>query len=129
MNQTSAPAERSNIAVHLSRMAMRQPHTMAVVVPDGRDRGGHVRYTHLTYGQLDQDSNLIAQGLKSFGIARGTRAVVMVRPGLDFFSLVFGLFKAGIVPVLIDPGIGLRNLGQCCREAEPEIFIDRRAHV
>jgi olefin beta-lactone synthetase len=123
LNQTSAPAERSNIAVHLSRMAMRQPHTMAVVVPDGRDRGGHVRYTHLTYGQLDQDSNRIAQGLKSFGIARGTRAVVMVRPGLDFFSLVFGLFKAGIVPVLIDPGIGLRNLGQCCREAEPEIFI------
>ncbi len=47
----------------------------------------------------------------------------MVRPGLDFFSLVFALFKAGVVPVLIDPGIGLRNLGQCCREAEPEVFI------
>ena len=104
-------------------MAMRQPHTMAVVVPDGRDRAGRVRYTHLTYRQLDQDSNRIAQGLKSFGIGRGTRAVVMVRPGLDFFSLVFALFKAGVVPVLIDPGIGLRNLGQCCREAEPEVFI------
>ncbi len=25
--------------------------------------------------------------------------------------------------MLIDPGIGLRNLGQCCREAEPEVFI------
>ena len=47
----------------------------------------------------------------------------MVRPGLDFFSLVFALFKAGVVPVLIDPGIGLRNLGQCCREAAPEVFI------
>ena len=123
MSQTSAPAERSNIAIHLSRMAMRQPHTMAVVVPDGRDRSGRVRYTHLTYRQLDQDSNRIAHGLKAFGIGRGTRAVVMVRPGLDFFSLVFALFKAGVVPVLIDPGIGLRNLGQCCREAEPEVFI------
>ena len=102
---------------------MRQPHTMAVVVPDGRDRGGRVRYTHLTYGQLDRDSNQIAHGFKAMGIGRGTRAVVMVRPGLDFFSLVFALFKAGVVPVLIDPGIGLRNLGQCCREAEPEVFI------
>ena len=102
---------------------MRQPHTMAVVVPNGRDRGGRVRYTHLTYRQLDQDSNQIAQGLKLMEIKRGTRAVVMVRPGLDFFSLVFALFKAGVVPVLIDPGIGLRNLGQCCREAEPELFI------
>jgi olefin beta-lactone synthetase len=104
-------------------MAMRQPHTMAVVVPDGRDRAGRVRYSHMTYRQLDRDSSQIAHGFKAFGIARGTRAVVMVRPGLDFFSLVFALFKAGIVPVLIDPGIGLRNLSQCCREAEPEVFI------
>jgi olefin beta-lactone synthetase len=123
VSQISTSAERSNIAIHLTRMAIRQPHTMAVVVPAGRDRAGRVRYTHLTYRQLDQDSNRIALGLKSFGIGRGTKAVVMVRPGLDFFSLVFALFKAGVVPVLIDPGIGLRNLGQCCREAEPEVFI------
>ena len=112
-----------NIATHLSTMAHREPYRLAVVVPDGRDRAGRVRYTHLTYRQLDEDSDRIACGLRTFGIDRGTRAVVMVRPGLDFFSLVFALFKAGVVPVLIDPGIGLRNLGQCCREAEPEVFI------
>ena len=53
---------------------MRQPHTMAVVVPNGRDRGGRVRYSHLTYRQLDQDSNQIAQGFKAMGVVRGTRA-------------------------------------------------------
>jgi len=104
-------------------MALRQPHTLAVVVPEGRDAGGRVRYTHLTYRQLEEDSNRIAHGFKAMAIGRGTRAVVMVRPGLDFFSLVFGLFKAGVVPVLIDPGIGVRNLGRCCREAAPEAFI------
>jgi len=104
-------------------MARREPYRLAVVVPDGRNRAGRVRYTHLTYRQLDQDSDRIACGLRTIGIDRGTRALVMVRPGLDFFSLVFGLFKAGIVPILIDPGIGLRNLGRCCREAEPEVFI------
>jgi len=104
-------------------MAMRQPHTLAVVVPDGRNRGGRVRYTHMTYRQLDQDSDRIAHGFKAAGIVRGTRAVVMVRPSLDFFSLIFALFKAGIVPVLIDPGIGLRNLGRCCDEVAPEVFI------
>ena len=36
----------------------------------------------------------------------------MVRPSLDFFSLIFAPFKAGSVPVLIDPGIGLSNLGR-----------------
>ena len=107
MSRISTLVERSNIAIHLSRMALRQPHTLAVVVPDGREKGGRVRYTHMTYRQLDQDSDRIAHGLKAVGIARGTRTVVMVRPSLDFFSLIFALFKAGIVPVLIDPGIGL----------------------
>jgi acyl-CoA synthetase (AMP-forming)/AMP-acid ligase II len=123
LSRTSTPTEQSNIAIHLTAMAIRQPHTMAVAVPDGRDRGGRVRYTHLTYRQLDFDSSLIADGLKALNIDRGARAVVMVRPGLDFFALVFALFKAGIVPVLIDPGIGIRNLGQCCAEAQPEVFI------
>ena len=104
-------------------MTRRQPYSLAVVVPAGRDGSGRVRYTHLTYLQLDRDSDAIARGLMAIGIDRGSRAVVMVRPGLDFFSLVFAVFKAGIVPVLIDPGIGLRNLGQCCREAAPELFI------
>jgi acyl-CoA synthetase (AMP-forming)/AMP-acid ligase II len=104
-------------------MARRQPSTLAVVVPAGRDRSGRVRYTHLTYRQLDRDSDEIACGLRAIGIAPGTRAVVMVRPGLDFFSLVFAVFKAGVVPVLIDPGIGLHSLAQCCREAAPEVFI------
>jgi acyl-CoA synthetase (AMP-forming)/AMP-acid ligase II len=113
----------TNIATHLTSMARREPYRLAVVVPNGRNRAGRVRYTHLTYRQLDQDSDRIACGLRSIGIGRGTRALVMVRPGLDFFSLVFALFKAGVVPVLIDPGIGLRNLGRCCREAAPEVFI------
>ena len=45
-------------------MAQRQPYALAVVVPDGRDRAGRVRYTHLTYRQLDRDSDEIARGLQ-----------------------------------------------------------------
>jgi len=123
LSQTSTLAEPLNIAAGLSAMAAGQPHTMAVIVPDGRNRAGRVRYTHLTYRQLDQDSDRIAHGLLETGVDPRTRAVVMVRPGLDFFSLVFALFKAGVVPVLIDPGIGLRNFGRCAREAAPEVFI------
>jgi acyl-CoA synthetase (AMP-forming)/AMP-acid ligase II len=47
----------------------------------------------------------------------------MMPPGLDFFALFFALFKAGAVPVLIDPGIGLKPLKHCLAEAAPEAFI------
>jgi acyl-CoA synthetase (AMP-forming)/AMP-acid ligase II len=115
--------EERNVAGYLRAMARRAPFRHAVVVPSGRDRAGRRRYTHFTFRQLERDSDRIAWGLSALGIPRGARAVMMVRPGLEFFSLVFALFKAGIVPVLIDPGIGLKSLGRCCREAAPEVFI------
>jgi olefin beta-lactone synthetase len=36
---------------------------------------------------------------------------------------MFALFKAGAVPVLVDPGIARRALKQCLDEAQPEAFI------
>ena len=93
--------EPSNIAAHVAAMAAQEPHARAVIAPAGRERGGRARYTHLTYQQLDRDSDAIALGLGAAGIGRGARAVLMVRPGLDFFSLVFALFKAGVVPVVL----------------------------
>jgi acyl-CoA synthetase (AMP-forming)/AMP-acid ligase II len=48
---------------------------------------------------------------------------LLVRPGFDFISLVFGLFKAGAVGILIDPGMGRRNLIACLAESRPEGFI------
>jgi acyl-CoA synthetase (AMP-forming)/AMP-acid ligase II len=58
------------------------------------------------------------------------RTALMVPPGLDFFTLTFALFKAGAVPVLIDPGIGVRDLGGCLAHAQPEAFIGiAKAHA
>ena len=54
----------------------------------------------------------------------------MVPPSRDFFALTFALFKIAAVPVLIDPGMGMRNLGKCLAEAEPEAFIGiAKAHA
>ena len=64
-----------------------------------------------------------AAGFAEAGIARGDRAVVMLRPGEEFFAATFALFKLGAVVVLIDPGIGIKNLSKCLAEAEPSAFI------
>jgi len=54
----------------------------------------------------------------------------MVKPSLEFFALTFAIFKAGAVPVLIDPGIGIKNLKTCLGEARPEAFIGiSKAHL
>ncbi len=112
-----------NIAAHLTAMAQSRPYATAVVCPAGRDRAGRPRYTHWTFQQLDRECDLLARGLTAIGIGVGVRAVLMVKPSLEFFALTFALFKAGAVPVLIDPGIGLANIKRCLAEVEPAGFI------
>ena len=108
-----------NIAAALPRLARERPEQVAMRCP-----GRNGRYeVALTYAQLDARSDAIAAGLAKRGIVRGTRTVVMVRPTPEFFLLMFALFKAGAVPVLVDPGIDKRALKQCLDEAKPEAFI------
>ncbi|MBF6023082.1 olefin beta-lactone synthetase [Lysobacter niastensis] len=113
-----------NIASSLPPLAAQAPDRVAMRCPGRRGPDGLARFdVTLTYRELDERSDAIAAGLARRGIVRGTRTVVMVRPGPSFFLLMFALFKAGAVPVLVDPGIDKRALRQCLDEAQPEAFI------
>lgn len=113
-----------NIAAALPRLAASQPDRVAMRCPGSRGPDGLARYdVSLTYAELDSRSDAIAAGLALRGVVCGSRTVVMVRPSPEFFLLMFALFKARAVPVLVDPGIDKRALKQCLAEAEPEAFI------
>ena len=104
-----------NIAALLPVMAGRHPDQPAVIDPQAGAR--------LTFRQLNEECDRYAWGLSRLGVGRGTRTLLMVKPGGDFFSLTFALFKLGAVPVLIDPGMGKANLLGCIEEAAPEACI------
>lgn len=112
-----------NIAAYLPRMARLQPDAPAILCPDGIGSDGKTRYKKISYAELDRQSSAIAHGLGHFGIQRGMRTVLMVKPSLELFTLTFGLFKAGVVPVMVDPGVGLRHLKGCLAQAQPQAFI------
>jgi acyl-CoA synthetase (AMP-forming)/AMP-acid ligase II len=109
--------DKANIADFLPEMAAKQPDATAIICPWER-RGGS-----LTYRELNHRSARIARGLEKVGIGHGVRTVLMVPPGLELFPLAFGLFRAGAVPVLVDPGIGPKHLKACLGNARPEAFI------
>ncbi|PJJ97699.1 peptide synthase [Lysobacteraceae bacterium NML91-0213] len=118
--RAGAPAVGAcNIAAVLPELAASAGDRIAMHCP-GRNGGYDVQ---LTYRELDARSDAIAAGLATQGIVRGTRTVVMVRPTPEFFLLMFALFKAGAVPVLVDPGIDRRALRQCLDEAQPQAFV------
>ena len=124
MNDSRGTAH-CNIAALLPQLAATRGEQLALRCPGSRRIGGGMaRYDQtLSYRQLEQRSNAIAAGLRHCGLLAGERAAVMVRPTPEFFLLMFALFKIGVVPVLIDPGIARSALKRCLADADPQAFI------
>ena len=120
---TEHPPDHINVAAFLADLARSQPSALAVAVSQGRKPDGSAHYAELTALELHQRSDRIAHGLVGVGIGPDVRTVLMVGPGLDFFAVTFAMLKVGAIPVMVDPGMGIKNLAECLREAEPEAFI------
>ncbi len=123
IGEAAATAGSANIAATLAAAARDRPGATAVMAPSGRDRGGRTTYDRLTFAELDTLCDELEAGLAAVGVEPGARTVLMVKPGLAFFALTFALFKRGAVPVLVDPGLGIKDLGRCLAESAPEAFI------
>lgn len=121
--QTVTEEALVNVAYRLSATAAAMPDGIGIVIPRGRDGSGQRRYDQYSFRQLEADSNRLASSLLAMGVQPGERIVLLVRPSFDFISLVFALFKAGVITVLIDPGMGRASLIRCLEEVEPDGFI------
>ncbi|MFA6293564.1 MAG: AMP-binding protein, partial [Victivallales bacterium] len=106
---------KTNIAEYFEESSASSPDRTAVI-SQSEDRS-------VTFGQLKDMTDAYACGFRRAGIAKGTKVLMMLRPGPDFIAAVFAVFKIGAVPVLIDPGMGLKNLLNCIRKTSPEAMI------
>jgi acyl-CoA synthetase (AMP-forming)/AMP-acid ligase II len=110
-----------NIADRFTEIVKTHHDKIAVKYP--RRMGNHYRYDTITFGELESLSNQYANGLYKIGFRRGSKTLLFVRPSLQFPALVFALFKLGVIPVLIDPGMGKKNLLTAIEEVAPEGLI------
>lgn len=113
----TAEVATANIASHLPAMARRFPDRDAVAFPRA---GG---YSSWTFAQLNRVCDAYCRVLADAGAARGQKALLMVKPGPEFVAATFALFKIGVRPVLIDPGMGLKGLLRCVRHIQPDLFL------
>lgn len=110
-----------NIADLFSEIAVRHRDKAAVKYP--RRRGGRYHYDAMTFAQLNHLADRYAAGLYEMGFRRGHKTLLFVRPSLQFPALVFAVFKLGVLPVFIDPGMGRKNLLAAIEEVSPEGLI------
>ncbi len=115
--------DSANIARHLPLMAARQPDHPALKIPRGRTRAGDIDYLTLTFAELDAEVAAWAARITAAGVKTDDRVLVMVRQGLPLIAAAFALFKIGAVPVVIDPGMGLKSFLTCVERTQPRALL------
>jgi olefin beta-lactone synthetase len=120
MNTTNCSSD--NISIHLREIAKIQGESTAVIeAKTGRK---------ITFSDLEKRSDQYAFIFSQRGVRAGDRVMLMVKPSAEFICLTFALFKIGAPVILIDPGMGYRNLLRCVSRVKPKIFIGiPKAHV
>jgi acyl-CoA synthetase (AMP-forming)/AMP-acid ligase II len=113
----------ANIAAHLPAAAHRIGHRPGVITAAGRGHDGRASYDVHSFTDLDRESARLASGLATHGVQAGTRVLMMVKPSLEFVALTFALLRMKALPVMIDPGMGLRGMLACVRQVEPTVVV------
>ncbi len=77
----------------------------------------------LSFRQFESLSDDYAYTMQRAGIKAGHKVVLMIKPSLDLYVHAFALFKLGAIPVVVDPGMGLKRMLRNYRSVNPEAFV------
>lgn len=93
--------------------AARRPHHTAIVEGE----------TRWTYAELDARVDALASGFTALGLSPGDRVIVQLPNVAPFFSVVFGLFRAGILPVFALPAHRSTEIIHFANRAEARGYV------
>lgn len=102
----------------LRQRAQEMPEHIAVV-------GGDQRWS---FGELEARAERIARGLLALGFQPGDRVVVQIPNIPEFLSVVFGLFRARLVPVYALPAHRHVEITHFARTAEARGYLVAASH-
>lgn len=90
-------------------------HGDAIALDDGQRR--------LSFAELDHEADRVAAGFTNLGFGRADRVVMQLPNCTEFFTLLFGLARAGIAPVLALPAHRRAELIALCSHVQARAYI------
>jgi acyl-CoA synthetase (AMP-forming)/AMP-acid ligase II len=101
-----------NITDYLFDFANSNPDKPALLYPN-----------RITFSELCKTINNYANGFLKNGISKGSKTIVLITPGVELFAATFALLRIGAVPVMIDPGMGNKNMSVALSKARADAFV------
>ena len=107
-----------NVATYLSSTAEQRPDQPALV-----SGAGSPKFSPLSFSQLNHAVDGAVSELVNSGISAGDKTLLFVNPGPGLIIWAFALFRLGAIPVVIDPGMGIRSFLSCIQRTKPNAMV------
>jgi long-chain acyl-CoA synthetase len=105
-----------NIKQALEDTAREVPDKEAIVLSGQR----------VTYGELDETSNRVANALLKLGMKKGTHVAILMSHSPRWVISYFGVIKGGGVAVLLNTALKAPELDSLLRDSDSEILITEK---
>lgn len=77
----------------------------------------------ITYGQLEEKTRQLANGLYARGVRKGDHAMMHMGNGISFVLVLFALLRMGVKPVLMLNTHRENELGAIMERVEPKVYF------
>jgi amino acid adenylation domain-containing protein len=124
-NQTEVdfPGDKP-VARFFEEQAERIPDNIAVVGASGMKPGNYTTYmTYISYRELNEKSNQLAQSLKEKGVGPDTIVGIMMERSLDMVVGILGILKAGGGYLPIDPEYPQERIDFMLKDSSTKILL------
>jgi long-chain acyl-CoA synthetase len=102
-----------NLKLMLERAVKRYGRKTAVAMGDSR----------LSYSQLDEASNKMANALIGLGVGKGDRVAMLLSNSLEFVTTYLGVVKIGAIAVPLDTKYKLAELASLFDDSQPRVLV------
>jgi len=79
--------------------------------------------SRLSYAQLDEASNKVANALIGMGVGKGDRVAMLLPNSPEFVTTYFGVVKIGGIAVPLDTKYKLTELISLCDDSQPKVLV------
>jgi acyl-CoA synthetase (AMP-forming)/AMP-acid ligase II len=119
------PSTRATIGDQLRRHAINQPETLAIAYFD--EHGDEIE--RLSYAELNERVNRIANSLADLGVERGDVVGVLSRNSLHYVSVYLAAAKLGAVTTGINHNFRPAEMEYQLAHAEPRVLVVEPVHA
>lgn len=113
------PLERPVLGDVLRRGAAVAPERLAIVSED----------RSVTYAALEERAGRVGPALASLGMARGDRVAFLARNRIEYFELLFGAARVGMVTVPVNWRLAPAEVDGVIADADPSVLVIERQYA